>query len=255
MPNYCSNKLIITSQNPQILLKFKKEAVPENSRLQEVVSLQKLYPQDKTQDNRIEWQTNNWGTKWDLINTEILEETAQEICYCFETAWSPPVEAFIEISKNYPEITFKLYYEESGNDFIGYTEIENGESLINRELNYWDRYCCHMSLVFYEVKEEEVHISIKKISYKDPANVMDEEKISSVEVIVLNIEKSMTMLRDCEYNTFVEDLDIFGNYVENEAFANLLTQIDFIHLLDLVKEKQKIDLLINKKVDNSILKI
>ena len=49
------------------------------------------------------------------------------IAFNFETAWAPPVEAFNEITKRYPNILFCLYYEEPGMGFCGRNVWGSGE--------------------------------------------------------------------------------------------------------------------------------
>ena len=67
-----------------------------------------------------DWNVRNWGTKWDVANkddekfpeTELSDESKTYLGYRFNTAWSPPVEAIYELSRQYPSAVFTLSYEE-----------------------------------------------------------------------------------------------------------------------------------------------
>lgn len=71
------------------------------------------------------WNTTNWGTKWDVSvgknedypDTELLDETTlpdgrQVLVFKFNTAWSPPEPAILELSRQYPSLQLGLSYEE-----------------------------------------------------------------------------------------------------------------------------------------------
>lgn len=67
-------------------------------------------------ENWYNWNCANWGTKWDVnVEDEDLwtgaDGTANKT-YRFDTAWSPPSEAFIAICAKYPDMDFTLSYEE-----------------------------------------------------------------------------------------------------------------------------------------------
>jgi hypothetical protein len=37
-----------------------------------------------------DWSCENWGTKWDACDSQILIDTPTHLCVRFDTAWSPP---------------------------------------------------------------------------------------------------------------------------------------------------------------------
>jgi hypothetical protein len=84
-------------------------------------------------DNWYDWQNINWSTKWDTKtygnSAEKVGKTIKALNYDFDTAWSPPQNALINISKSYPKLTFKLEYSEGGMCFSGEDTIKNGEVL------------------------------------------------------------------------------------------------------------------------------
>jgi len=57
-------------------------------------------------DNWYDWQTRNWGTKWNAY--EQVEHEANEIE--FDTAWSTPLQAMVHLSKKYPQVQFEVRY-------------------------------------------------------------------------------------------------------------------------------------------------
>ena len=67
-----------------------------------------------------DWNVRNWGTKWDVAvndtdkypETELYDESTTSLGYKFNTAWSPPTEAIIKLSEQYPTLNFNLSYEE-----------------------------------------------------------------------------------------------------------------------------------------------
>ena len=70
------------------------------------------------------WNVRNWGTKWDVaVHSEdkypdtVLHEHKSEgedqwLVYGFNTAWSPPVEALIKLSRLVPNCVVTLSWEE-----------------------------------------------------------------------------------------------------------------------------------------------
>ena len=79
-------------------------------------------------DNWYDWCRANWGTKWDLSNVEVEYEDDEYLEASFDTAWCPPLEAFDKISKDYPNLHFRLKYEEEGCGFMGVAKFENGQT-------------------------------------------------------------------------------------------------------------------------------
>ena len=49
--------------------------------------------------------------------------------YTFDSAWGPPQEGIVHISKSFKSLLFDLRYQEPGMMFCGYARISNGEVL------------------------------------------------------------------------------------------------------------------------------
>lgn len=66
------------------------------------------------------WRVNNWGTKWDVHEVRVDEPSDRCVDFFFDTAWAPPVDAVIELSRLFPDAVIGLAYDEPGMDFGGY---------------------------------------------------------------------------------------------------------------------------------------
>ena len=87
--------------------------------------------------NWYQWNIRNWGCKWDCSNPEITGSEDDCVSYTFETPWGYPEQAFVTLSKQYPEATLFLSYEEE-NGWGGEIEIVYGTV---KELSAWDWKC------------------------------------------------------------------------------------------------------------------
>ena len=71
-----------------------------------------------TGENWYNWNCANWGCKWDVdVEDEDSYESTdgsgdQNKMYRFDTAWSPPIEAFSAMCAKYTNLRFSLSYEE-----------------------------------------------------------------------------------------------------------------------------------------------
>lgn len=151
MPNWCSNNLSIYGKQENMEKLMEVITISEG----EYSLLQKLYPTpeelcigdvsfavDEQQQANLEkfgykswydWNIANWGTKWAESDLHVGQEYTinhdgtSVIAFNFESAWSPPIEAFDKICKDYPNLVFCLYYEETGMAFCGSNIWANGE--------------------------------------------------------------------------------------------------------------------------------
>lgn len=84
-------------------------------------------PADKESD-WYEWNVANWGSKWDLNDVRFdgnVEDN--EICYYFETAWSPVVQVVEALAKEHKKLSFTYTFYETGSDYWGEVEYKKGE--------------------------------------------------------------------------------------------------------------------------------
>jgi hypothetical protein len=68
---------------------------------------------------------NEWGTKWDINGGDISHETDTSLTMYFDTAWSPPIEAY----RKFDELGFNIdaMYYEPGMGFCGEYTTEDDE--------------------------------------------------------------------------------------------------------------------------------
>ena len=151
MPNWCSNNLSIYGKQEDMKKLMEVITVSED----EYSLLEKLYPTPEelnignvsmTPDEQqianfekfgykswYDWRIDKWGTKWPESDLNIGQDYTENndgtsvIAFNFESAWSPPIEAFNEICKDYSNLVFCLYYEESGMGFCGSNIWANGK--------------------------------------------------------------------------------------------------------------------------------
>lgn len=74
-----------------------------------------------------QWSIQNWGTKWnnDSDTPAVDPETGN---LHFDTAWSMPEPIFIELSRQYPELTFDVSWADEDIGYnVGNREYQNGE--------------------------------------------------------------------------------------------------------------------------------
>ena len=121
MPNWCSNNFRIVGSTES--LKPLWEQIDREEKFLEVIK-----PIG-------EWDYGNaveaWGTKWD-VNTDGMEFTdngdgTAEISGFFDSAWSPPVEAFQTLSEDLDSCYLELGYFEPGMAFVGYWDSEGAD--------------------------------------------------------------------------------------------------------------------------------
>ena len=76
-------------------------------------------------DNWYDWHIHNWGTKWDCYSHRGEGDDSFVI---FETAWSTPMRAMLELSRLFDDITIEVRYadEDFGSNVGEYT-LQGGE--------------------------------------------------------------------------------------------------------------------------------
>jgi hypothetical protein len=142
MPNWCNNSITITGDvdtlsqlKPVIeagtgLLQAIKP-MPEG--LNETVKgsgdeLQTVEYDGHT--NWYDWCVENWGTKWDPevhLEFEDNGDGTAVITGWFDTAWSPPIDAFQSLADDWDSCFIELFYEEGGMCFVGCWDSEGAD--------------------------------------------------------------------------------------------------------------------------------
>lgn len=89
-------------------------------------------PNDGFNSGGYEWCIENWGTKWGISHSNLVDESENRLTYALDSAWSPPLPVIQKMSEVFPELTFKLKYYESANGFKG-TFMAKGGKVIKNE--------------------------------------------------------------------------------------------------------------------------
>lgn len=79
--------------------------------------------------NWYDWALGYWGTKWPDLGTSLKRNGKRSLKFAFDTAWSPPVEGLLEISSQFPHLTFKLDSYEGGAAYQYHGLFREGEEL------------------------------------------------------------------------------------------------------------------------------
>lgn len=140
MPNYCENTICLEgppSKIKEIYEQHKKTGTfleilyppPENMIRGNLSSEMEKVSRETGVPNWFDWQSENWGTKWDITGDDLryeeLDDDWARISGHFLTAWSPPIKAYDEFLKNNKDCCLEAKYFEPGCCFAG--EYENGE--------------------------------------------------------------------------------------------------------------------------------
>lgn len=137
MPNWCENNITISGPAEKIetiynTMKAKKQFLevlvpaPENMWRDAIGSEDKKRLNEQGIPNWYDWQTANWGTKWEIDEEQIervgfekrKDGTASIGLYAL-TAWSPPITAMENFLSENEDCSARVAYLEEGNDFSG----------------------------------------------------------------------------------------------------------------------------------------
>jgi Ferredoxin-like domain in Api92-like protein len=132
MPNWCSNSIEIEGPVEKIAALWAQAQSEDNALLNALCPM----PAELLEGEAwYGWRVAHWGTKWD-IDMQGLEFTDNEqgracITGWFDSAWSPPVDAFQAYSNENPDVMMELKYFEPGMGFVGVWDSEGGDA-------YWE---------------------------------------------------------------------------------------------------------------------
>ena len=129
MPNWCENEVTVVARTEDQIKEFKEyvtagkcefsfEAIvpmPENVK---DTTYNHLGP--NADPNWYDWSIENWGTKWDTNDVQVVDEYEDFIIYSFDTAWSPPEPICAALRDKFPDLNISWFYRESGMEIAGY---------------------------------------------------------------------------------------------------------------------------------------
>jgi hypothetical protein len=135
MPNWCNNSIEIEGPVEKIAALWTEASTAgEHNAL---LNAMRPMPKELLEGEAwYGWRVENWGTKWD-IDMQGLEFVDNEqgrarITGWFDSAWSPPVDAFQSYSNENPDVMMELKYFEPGMAFVGVWDSEGGDA-------HWDK--------------------------------------------------------------------------------------------------------------------
>ncbi len=129
MPNHCFNKIeIYGKEASKVASKIESEETP--------FDFTKIFPEPDYDKIAVkptfgtveescmpkwwDWRVQNWGTKWNSYDCEVIEIDDEQIEYRFSTAWSPPEGVIKKLREQYPDIEITAFYDEPGMEIAGY---------------------------------------------------------------------------------------------------------------------------------------
>ncbi len=191
MPNNVYNHLIIEGDQ-EILEKFyfenkKKENIDKEEN-EEILCFSNLVPIDE--DNWYEESIQKWSTKWEPYDITVSEEYSNnKLEYEFNTAWSPPHNWLLSVSKIYTELEFSIYSEDEFINFFCEDKYIDGnhtnlyEYDCNHIIDYMKDYLKlnpieiynYLLLNDYDIKKLFNFIEKKKVNYNEDNNEDDNE--------------------------------------------------------------------------------
>ena len=152
MPNWCSNRVDVYSENKTDLQKvleiFNNKNVfaqiipepdwmniPQNGELPKKREMKTPNGEvfttvtefaDGSQDTRwYDWRLKNWDTKWDVAGSVKVEEERwkdelESFTAEFQTAWAPPEGICMRLRQLFPNVNISWFYDEPGMQTAGY---------------------------------------------------------------------------------------------------------------------------------------
>lgn len=125
MPNWCENCVVINDMTEEL-----KQFLTDKGLQFEAIVYPDYPENDETGGfDRVDAQVTAWSTKWDLTEREAREAAKQLIEHgscAFDTAWSPPENVFVGLSKLFPSDSIELHYFEPGMGFAGSLYFNGG---------------------------------------------------------------------------------------------------------------------------------
>ena len=151
MPNWCNNTISIRGPRNKIADLWTQANIkegllaalvpqPEDMFHGNLGEAERAECAEKGIPNWYDWNVANWGTKWDvglegLSFTELADGEA-EISGWFDSAWSPPIEAYQTFCDDMDGVYLDAWYEEGGMDFAGHWSSEGDDDHLDDISSY-----------------------------------------------------------------------------------------------------------------------
>ena len=145
MPNWCNNNIEITGPIDKIKALWDATQAEDGGLLNAMVPMpvelkDTIKGSNGDAVNWYDWAVTNWGTKWD-VGLEGIEYTdngdgTATISGYFDSAWSPPIEAYNRFLEANEDCSLTGSYYEMGCDFAGFYDNGDDEHLENLRDEY-----------------------------------------------------------------------------------------------------------------------
>jgi len=161
MPNWCANKLWISGAvdseyidnilthikseeedfDFEKVLPYPEEYASRDREMRELgcVKFREKYgvdADDGFNSGGYNWCVQNWGTKWNACDAEVVRNYPCSVLIGFQTAWSPPIPVIQKLSELFPGCMFTLQYYECGMAYQGRVKFKEGEQIVLVEGKY-----------------------------------------------------------------------------------------------------------------------
>ena len=75
----------------------------------------------RTDDRWYDWRLQNWDTKWDCYDVDIVDDDPENMEIEFNTAWSPPEAICHALREKFEDtVSISWFYDEPGCEIAGY---------------------------------------------------------------------------------------------------------------------------------------
>jgi len=74
----------------------------------------------QSDDRWYDWRVQNWDTKWDAYDVEVVDHDPECTEIEFNTAWAPPEAICSALREQYPDLAISWFYDEPGCEIAGY---------------------------------------------------------------------------------------------------------------------------------------
>ena len=76
---------------------------------------------DRVDDRWYDWRVQNWDTKWDCYDVEVVDPDPENLEIEFNTAWSPPEAICHALREKYEDtVAISWFFDEPGCEIAGY---------------------------------------------------------------------------------------------------------------------------------------
>lgn len=136
MPNWCYNEIEISGRKEEL------EELCKKAKTSESIFDFNVFAPPPNKEWDYGWCIKNWGTKWLPSAVKQGWKTRQSnnvLYYCFDTAWSPPIEFMQRLAKQYNSLSFKGDWYEPSAPTAGHYRIKAGGLQVHEVLvDYYD---------------------------------------------------------------------------------------------------------------------